>query len=277
MVLAYQLNNDLLKEWVEKELNGYDGESELPEYRKISADAKGLFLGRFGQQLDNQPIASGLMKPEHQHFAERAELRQAIAAYDDKLLSKGSAVFPWPQNLVILYQETFYTGLALNRAWQEIPQSVFASLVDTVRTKILSFALEIRKQLGTEPETEQNLSEIPTKKVDQIINNFIYGGQNVIAGQDAQMTVDARTQVVAGDIETLRKALQEFGVDGQDVKLLEDALAKDKTDSKVGEIGPKTNHWLSTAVKKVGGSTVKITESVATTVISGMIKGYLGY
>lgn len=277
LVLAYQLNNDLLKEWVEKELNGYGGDAELPDYRKIFAGAKGLFLGPYNAQLPNQPIASVVMEPEHRHFAERVEFRQPIAAYDEKRADKLSAVIQWPQNLVVMYQAKFYDGYALNRAWQEIPGSTIASLVDTVRTKILSFALEIKKQLGAEPETQQNLLDIPTAKVNQIVNNYIYGGQNVIAAQDGQMIVDARTQVVAGDLETLRKALQEFGVDSQDVALLEDALAKDTNSGKAGEIGPKTSGWLSNAAKKVGGSTVKVSEGVATTVISGMIKGFLGY
>ena len=120
LVLSYKLKNDTLKAWVSKELNGYDSDDlDLPEYRRVGAPAKGLFLGGFGQQIDEQPIPSAILKEEHRHFAERAQLRQPIVAYES-VSADETRVIPWPANLVAFYQGKFFNGdMALNRAWQE--------------------------------------------------------------------------------------------------------------------------------------------------------------
>jgi hypothetical protein len=149
LVLAHTLKNDRLKEWAENELNGYQSDDDgVPDYRKTSAPAKGLFLGPFGAEIRNQPIPSAMLKPEHRRLAESAVLFQPIASYEN--VGDGHRfMIEWPANLTGLYQATFFEGsYALNRAWQEIPGSVFAGLMDTVRTRVLRFAQELRDELG---------------------------------------------------------------------------------------------------------------------------------
>ena len=41
LVLAHVLKNDRLKSWAQSELNGYEPDAELPDYRKSAAGAKG--------------------------------------------------------------------------------------------------------------------------------------------------------------------------------------------------------------------------------------------
>jgi AbiTii len=74
---------------------------------------------------------------------------QPIAAYDMEVGEKGSPIHEWPPDLTAMYQSKFIKGYALNRAWQEIPPSAFVALRDTIRNRILKFALEIRDELGT--------------------------------------------------------------------------------------------------------------------------------
>ena len=45
LLLAHQLKNGKLRAWAEYELNGYQGEASLPEYRKVRIRALGNFLG----------------------------------------------------------------------------------------------------------------------------------------------------------------------------------------------------------------------------------------
>src|SRR5487761_2154531 len=81
LVLAYQLKNDRLKTWIEKELDGYSSGDELPEYRLVPAGAKGTFFGGGGAAIYDQPLPAGVLKPEHRHWGSSIELRQPIAAY----------------------------------------------------------------------------------------------------------------------------------------------------------------------------------------------------
>jgi hypothetical protein len=44
-VLASRLSHDQLKDWVQKELDGYDVADRLPEYRVKHCQSKGILLG----------------------------------------------------------------------------------------------------------------------------------------------------------------------------------------------------------------------------------------
>lgn len=83
LVLGYELDNDALRAWLERELNGYSDADELPEYRRINITAKGYFVGSFGRQIYDQPLASHVLAPEHRQWAERANLMQPVAAYEE--------------------------------------------------------------------------------------------------------------------------------------------------------------------------------------------------
>ncbi|HME21687.1 MAG TPA: hypothetical protein VKI44_10135 [Acetobacteraceae bacterium] len=82
LLLARRLKNARLREWVEKELNGYEASDELPDYRHTTGVAKGLFFGPFNASISDQPLPSHVLKKEHRHWASEIPLRQPIVAYE---------------------------------------------------------------------------------------------------------------------------------------------------------------------------------------------------
>lgn len=98
LILAHMLKNDRLKLWTEKELNGYDSEDEVPEYRKTAATAKGLFVGPFGAMIHDQPLPSALIEKEHRRMADSVALFQPIASYEG-VGHDSKLKFEWPPNM----------------------------------------------------------------------------------------------------------------------------------------------------------------------------------
>lgn len=274
LVLAYKLQNDRLKAWVEAELNGYPDQGDLPDYRQARGTAKGLFLGPMQAELRNQPLPPAIMKPEHRHWATDIRLTQPIAAYDTRDEDK-TAILQWPQDLVVMYQTNFYRGYALNRAWMEIPGSMIAGLVDTVRTRVLTLALEIQSELPE--DTEQAVEQIPAATVEKLVHVHIYGGNNVV-GDVSEFNAPT---VIAGSPESLQTALKALGVQDEDIKQLEASLQEDgtytvdKADPK--PVGNKTLGWIGKAAKKVGGGAAKISGAVAEEAIRAAVMRYLGF
>jgi hypothetical protein len=273
LVLAFKLKNDTLKKWVEKELNGYDrNDPELPEYRKSAGVSKGILIGPF-QQYNDQPLSPHILEPKHRHFANEIRFNQPIASYEREDMSE-NAMLPWPSELVVYYQHKFIEDMVLNRAWMEIPGSLMTGLVDTVRTRILTFVLEIQAQL---PEnTEKAVEQIPAKTVDRIIQLAIYGGNVVIGNVEA---FHAPT-VVAGDANTLMSSLKGMGVSADDLKLLEASLKKDQAYT-VDGVPPKiegknTKKWIAATAKKLGGGAAKIGGAVVEEAIKAAVMRYLG-
>jgi hypothetical protein len=149
LVLSYTLKSDRLRDWVDKELNGYGDNDQLPEYRKFSTISKGFFVGSFDAQINDQPLQTSVLKREHRHIANSAQLREPIAAYD-KLVggtpSDGEGEFrsEWPPDLTAHYQQKFIQDFVLNRAWRVIPRPALLALLDTIRNGDIGLAVPMR-------------------------------------------------------------------------------------------------------------------------------------
>ena len=87
LVLSYQLKNERLKAWAEKELDGYADDDALPDYRVTNTFSKGVFFGAFGSKIENQPIPTLMLKEHHRALVEKAYFRSPIASF--QLDSKG--------------------------------------------------------------------------------------------------------------------------------------------------------------------------------------------
>jgi len=273
LVLAYKLKNETLKTWVEKELNGYENDDELPDYRQSVGNAKGVFLGPFGGVLSDQPLAASILEEKHRHFATTIRLNQPIAVYEMNDNDAGGAI-PWPADLVVTYQSSFMKGWALNRAWMDIPASVTKGLIDTVRTRVLTFALQIQDELRD--ESEESIESIPPAVVERMVNVTILGGNNVFG--DVQ-EFNAPT-VVAGDIQSLKAALESLGVTEGEFAELEASLqqgstypVEDRTDQTLSK---RTAEWISTTAKKLGSAGVKIGGKVVEEAVKRLVMDYLG-
>lgn len=273
LVLAYSLRNDRLKAWAENELNGYESDGAgVPDYRKTSAHAKGLFLGGFGAQINNQPIPAAILEEKHRHFAETAELTQPIASYEG-VTPKSHLIVEWPGNLVAIYQSEFFEGrYALNRAWQEIPASAVIGLLDTIKTKILRFALELKEELG---EVHDDPAELPKEKVEQTVNTYIFGGTNVIASRD--FTQVGSIEIAHGDWHALSEALSKnLGIEDSGIADLKSSLDADAKETPPPGLGTRTANWLKRLGKKSGEVAVSVAVEVAKKEATKWIFGYLG-
>jgi hypothetical protein len=271
MVLAHDLKNERLSAWAEKELNGYGPDDDFPEYRKTAAPAKGLFLGPGGMQSDNQPIPPGALREDLRHFAESVKLHQPIAAYEGAG-KKSSMRFDWPANLTVMYQKAFFEGhFALNRAWQEVPGSVFVGLLDTIKTRVLRFALELKSDLG---EVHDHISELPKGKVDQSVVNNIYGG-NVVIGS-TNVTQIGSVEIRVGDWAGLSRGLEKLGVPTASISELQAELAQDSKDSTKPGLGKRAAAWLAKIGKDSGQALLSVGVEVAKKEATKYISQYLG-
>lgn len=268
LVLAFELKNANLKEWVEKELNGFDGDEEAPDYRRVNLHSKGHFSGPLGASIRNRPIPTMMLEDDHLQYL-NTKLVQPIGAYE-KLASAGpgdNLRIPWPPDLTTLYQSKLIKGYGLVSAWQEVPMSLVVGLCEEVRNRLLRFALEIREELG---QVGDKASEVPAAKVEAAVVNHIYGGTNVIAGTASDFTQMGSVNVIAGDTNSLATALKSLGFTDVETGELKATLAVE------GTIGQKTAKWIKEKSVKVGGPAGKIATGVVQAVVTKWAMQYLG-
>jgi hypothetical protein len=275
VVLAHQLKNERLKIWANQELNGYDSPDEVPEYRKMPAQAKGNFAGSFGAYLGDRNIPPAVMEPQHRWAATEVVLTQGVGAYESVLSEKesGTLQYPWQNDMVLYYQKKFIPGYGLISAWQEIPRSAVAALLDTVRTRVLNMALEIKSEIGETDDDLKALTPANAKRVEQTIINNIYGGSVNISTGDSTLnaTIQQQQNILVGDWEHLARVLRTAGISEGELKELSTASEEDgKT------IGARVKGWIAKMAPKVLSGGVKIGVSVGQTLLTEYLKQYYG-
>jgi hypothetical protein len=215
---------------------------------------------------DNQPIPPSALREDLRHFAESVSLQQPIAAYEG-VGKKSSMRFEWPANLTVMYQRTFFEGrFALNRAWQEVPGSVFVGLVDTIKTRVLRFALELKDDLG---EVHDQIKDIPKEQIDRSVINNIFGGNVVIGSSD--FTQIGSIEIGKGDWTALSDALKTLGVPIAQVSELRTALDQDSADVPKPGLGERAKAWLG----KIGADSGNALLGVGVEVVKTEAKKYL--
>jgi len=275
-ILAHQLKNERLQKWTNEELNGYSSQKELPEYRILDAGATGLFAGPGWAQV-HRNIPSALLQNEHKEWATKVYLSQPVMTLEHLLESKDDGVitFPWDDNLVLRYQNELLRGWGLLKAYQQTPKSVIAGLLDTIRTRVLNMALEIKSEVG---ETDADLKKITpqgAKQVDQTIVNNIFGGNFYVSTGGSTMnatTIQQQQQnIVAGDWEHLAKVLRSSGISEPELDELSTAV---KTDGET--LGTRVKGWVHKTAPKVLSGGIKIGVSVGQSLLLEYLKQYYG-
>lgn len=279
IVLAYELKNEQLKSWANHELNGYGDSEEMPEYRIVNAPAVGTFSAGYYFPTVKRTIPSFEMEKEHRWAAETVRLAEPVSSYEDILHAEGTNLgFQWDSNLIHYYQSRFIERHALINAVQELPKSAIAGLLDTIRTRVLNMALEIRSEVGDKDEDLKKMTPEESKKVDQTITNNIFGGNVYVSGGNSTMTATTVQQqqqnIVAGDWKQLESVLKSAGITDHDLEELSAAVKSDG-DQKLKESG-SVMKWIKATAPKVLTGGVKMGAEVGKAVLTEMLMRHYG-
>jgi hypothetical protein len=279
LVLAHVLKNNRLKSWAQSELDGYDPDAELPDYRKSAAGAKGNFMGPFGSALNNFMIPPQLLDEADRCHAQYALLNQAVAAYEDLLrlpAVKGKLTLHWSNAMIGYYMNRLPMtgGLQLVEAWQEIPRSAFIQLLDTVRNRALSLALELKDEVGDDDTALKQLSQTSTEKVEQTVVQQIFHGTVYLASGNASMQIQNNT-LTPGNWNQLAEALNNAGIAPTAVEELSKEIAADKTPTG-SPLGTRVLDWIRKQAPNVVSGGVKIGASVGQSLLNEYLKQHYG-
>jgi hypothetical protein len=278
-VLAYQLQSDEMKSWVNLELDGYSSipPEQIPEYRKLFTQSFGNFLGYFGSELKNAPIPPASLPKDWRNYGSDFYIRQGIRALEGLIAADDLSLdFLWSQNNVLAIQNKIYEDYKCVQAWWVINKSSLEQILDTVRNRLLSFVLEIEQQNLVVETIDKMATSSTTEKVTQVFYMHIMGGQNVIGAVSELNQI--RLQIVTGDIHSLNRFLLDAGIHDDDVDELQQALEKDGPANKGDKkFGPKVKEWLGGMIQKSASGAWKISLDVATNMLTKALFQYYGW
>lgn len=195
-VLAARLGNDDFKRWIDNELSGYDDKDDLPEYRILSVNSKGHFGGAFGSGLRNADIPLLCLPEDFRESLGHSYLMQPIAAMESLVANSTSGTLqePWNPDLVAHFGQRIYERMVCMQAWKVIPASALVAALDTVRTRVLNFVLEIEAQNPAAGEAMANEKPVPQETVQHIFNTYITGDVQNLSSGSTNVTQHAKLQ-----------------------------------------------------------------------------------
>jgi AbiTii-like protein len=235
LILSKRLAYPPLGEWAQRELEGYPGNAELPDYRaRRSSQVEGRFEAGLGTGFVN-PIPSANVEEEHRKDLFSFELRGGVAQYE-QLAAEDSLRVPWDQNFVSYYRGSFYPDFALESAWRTVSPGQLTQVLDSVRTRLLNFVLEIEGENPDAGEAEPGEAPIESARVTQIFNQTFHGDNTAFAAAGANVN---QTQQTTVDLDVVRETADAFGISVEDRESLMKAVEQD------GNLaGDNTRKWF---------------------------------
>lgn len=269
-VLAARQKIPDLNTWVHNELNGYPEDAELPNYRVLSGLAMGDFMGPFGRAIRNSVLPASNLPDALRHWAREAQFRQPIATLEEiARRNEDHLRCAWPGDLIVKVQRDFYEDMALAQAWLSISKSSIIGAIESVRNRILTFALE------AESVVELDGINLPSSSaaLSQVFHTVVYGNVGNIAQASTQVTQSAG--VAPGDLESLIRELSRLGVGLNDAGDLRAAIAEDGP-PKGEKLGARVAGWVGAMFAKAIAGTWTVATATATTVLPKLIAKYYG-
>jgi hypothetical protein len=282
-VIAARLGTVQLEEWVDHELSGYPSGAAVPDYRgPFEREVRGNFVGPFGSSMTSVPVPpSGFPREMRDGWLFKHEFREPIAEIETLSRSSETLQVPWPADMITYTNRLLETGearlyprMGLIVAWKPVMPTQLASIVDSVRTRVLGLALELE---AVQPDAGRHGVELTdNQQLRQMVTN-VYGG-NVAIGS----TGVAQQSVVVpstGDLAALRAALLAAGIAEGHISVLEQALKEDR-EAGEGEpgraMGPRVQAWLAKVATQGGSAAGKGAAGAAGGLALKALAGYFG-
>lgn len=269
LVLAYKLNHQPFKKWVDYELNGYPTEDLLPGYRILRTDSYGHFDNGF-KQLHNFPIPPLALPENLREISKTIPMMQGIgyyAAIDDAQELR----VPWPHDALVYAQKDIYVGFRLIAAWRSVGVGALRGMLDVVRSRALEFVLEVEAENPAVDQVASGTGPISKDKLNQIFLSVFHNSQVGIGGNQPTFQYMDR-QVIPGDLISLKRYLREKGLDDGDLDRLEEALKGERNPEDVIEGKGQLGRWVREAGKKV----VDVSVDTGTKILVEAVKSYMG-
>lgn len=273
-LLAARLGSQQLEDWLLLESNGYPDEVDVPEYRIWPLEVKGHFSGPFGSGIRNAPIPHALLPEKARKHYERYECRQSIASIE-AILSKSDRgiVQVSTGDLALILGGNVYQHQNCMQAWAEFSTQNLIELLNTVRNKIMDFALAVWKEEPTAGESQAgSTGGIEPGKLTQIFNTTVYGGAANLVGTATNSSVSF--VINANDFESLQSILKENGVQDEDIGELKDALESEPQPKKEGGFGPRVSSWIAKMMQKAAEGSWGVGVGAAGTLLAQAISKF---
>jgi hypothetical protein len=274
-VLAFELKQSDLDVWARRELEGYDGvdADDLPKYRHIPMVPKGHFIGGFGRELKNAPVhleafPASARKQLYESLTVHCA-RGPISEYEVLADATQGTMQIDLSRLINIIGDNVYEGMSCIGLQGISSTAKLAAISEGVKNRILSLTIELATRF---PAGELDYLLKHPAPVSNVINTVINGGQANVAVSSEQFSQTLNVSNQAGDIESLRRTLEDEGAPEAVVGELVEAVQLEQPIS--GALGPRVSSIVGKLTSLAADGSWKISIAVAAKLLADSIKNY---
>jgi hypothetical protein len=275
-LLGARLGSQPLEDWLLWESNGYPDDVSVPQYRVWPLQVKGHFFGPGWSGVKNAPIPHACLPENWRKWRQHYEYRQSIASVEAMLSKDGQGTIRVSTgDLALILGTNVYEYQNCVQAWAEFGRSHLVELLNSVRNRILDFALALWKEAPGAGEIGINTaSTMEPNRVTQIFNTIVYGGSANLVGTSNASSIEFNIGVK--DFSALEQILIENGITQDDISELQAALDADPTPSTSGKFGPNVASWIAKMVGKAADGGWNISLGAVGNLLAQAISKYYG-
>lgn len=276
-LLAARISHQQFSEWVDQELNGYLDVASMPAYRIIHVESYGSFIGPFSQAQKLQIPVSVLPENLRERFR-YAYMGASISAYTALLDGEktGRLEEAWPLPLAIHYASRIMNDMQCIAAWKEIPIGAVVRLMDSVKTRVLGYVIDLEREAPNAGDTPiGSQPPISGERMTQIFNTNITGSVGNVSNAGQSFSQSAPISAV-GNWEALVQQLSALGLQPVDMLELKPELEAAAATRDVAAMTTVAGSWIGRLSGKVISGAAGVGLEVASTAVAKAIVTYLG-
>ncbi len=282
-VLATKLKNHKLLYWVNKELNGYESNEDVPNYRTTSANIIGCYVNGNAHYTD-QPLATSGLPAGLAKIFNQVQLKNSVQTLESFTTNKKQGMLSQPLSAEMCgmitdqYQEQGNIFFNVLNARKHFGLNTVIQALSEIRSKLLDLMLALDEESNSidlnnlKPLDKQKLNKLIVENMSYQINT----GDGIIATQGNKNDVKAQITITERNIDDLRRVLNENGVEKNDITELIEIIDSEKPRISENKPGEKVAKWMKKMVGKSIDGSWQIGIGAAGELLAQIISKYYG-
>ncbi|WP_292957068.1 MULTISPECIES: hypothetical protein [unclassified Neptuniibacter] len=271
LLISSKLGLDEFRFWVLSELNGYESEADIPDYRTIGSQLKVInpYHGYQPFIIEDGELAA---------LVSNVKIFESVESLQHLILSpnkKEQLTFPFPaeQKAALMRMQG---GIAQLEPTRIIGKNQVKSVLEQVRTRLLDWALLLESQgiLGDGLNFSAKEKAIANENQSAInIQNF-QGVLGNVSGGNVSQTMSLT--VTSGNFDSLANYFRGQDVTEDDIQSLELAVSQDPEATEPGSFGPKVSGWIGKMTSKAANGSWAVSVGAAGSLLATAIAKFYG-
>lgn len=282
-VFASRIGNNMLYDWVSKELNGFSYKDDIPEYRIAKASPMGSITDGYNYQ-ENTTLPVSIFGIEIAEKLIKFRIDNGVKSIEDVSTGKyGDTIYkPLGADFcAMLTKKAHENGFDIQVTEARILVHIgeFINSISKIRAKFLDLILKVEQGY---PDIDNDLKEnvIDKTNLNQSIThimtqiNIQSSGQGNIVNSGDHNNISPNININQGDLNSLREELSKQKVQSDDIDEIAQIVIHEAPNG--NEFGPEVKGWLSKMINKSIDGSWEIGLATAGGLLVEVIKKFYG-